>query len=293
MSWRPTTYAWLSIGTALVTMAIKSVAYWLTGSVGLLSDAIESCVNLLAALVAFFALRIAAVPPDAGHEFGHDKAEYFSGGFEGALIVVAALAILATAVSRLVNPQPLEPLGPGMIAAIIAAAVNFVVARILQRGARRHHSIALEADGHHLMTDVWTTVGVVVGLVLVHFTGWLALDSLLAMGVAGSILYTGSRLVQRSGAGLLDAAIPPDEHRVVESILLATTAEAGGSFGALRTRRAGARRFVEATVHVPGEWSVDRAHALCDAIESALAAGLPNTTAVLHVEPRRAHSTNG
>jgi cation diffusion facilitator family transporter len=266
-------------------MAVKAGAYVLTGSVGLLSDALESSVNLVAAVVALLAVRWAAAPPDEAHPFGHEKAEYFASGLEGAMILVAALAIVVAAVGRLIVPRPLQALDVGVALSIGAAIVNLVVARVLVRAGRQHRSIALLADGEHLMTDVWTSAGVVVGIGAVAVTGWTILDPLLALAVALNIVRVGTRLLHRSGMGLLDTAIPADERRIIEDILDRHTAEPGLRWHALRTREAGARRFVSVHVLVPGAWTVQRGHDLCERIECALAATAPKTTVITHLEP--------
>lgn len=282
---RVTLYAWLSIGAALVTIGLKTAAYLATNSVGLLSDALESGVNLVAAVVTLLALRIALRPPDREHEFGHDKAEYFASGVEGAMIFVAALVIVVSAVWRLWVPADLESLGLGMVVSAVASVVNLVVARVLLRAARRHHSIALEADGDHLMTDVWTSAGVIAAVAIVAVTGWSILDPLIAIAVALNILRIGARLLHRSGMGLLDTTIAADERRVVVEILDRHAAREGTKWRALRTRQAGARRFVDVHVLVPGSWSVQRGHELCDRIEAELEATRIKTNTFTHLEP--------
>lgn len=281
----PTRFAWLSIAAALVTVALKATAYLLTGSVGLLSDALESLVNLAAATLLLLVLRFASTPEDEGHPFGHGKAEYFSSGVEGALIVVAALAIFATAIPRLLEPAPLTSIGLGLGAGVLASVVNLLVALRLRAAARTHRSIALEADAHHLMTDVWTSAGVIAGVGLVALTGWNALDPLLAMGVAIHILVVGGRLIHRSLRGLLDAALPEAERAELVAVLDRHARESGGAWHALRTRQAGARRFVSVHVLVPGEWTVQRGHDLCEAIEHELAAIRSPTSVFTHLEP--------
>jgi cation diffusion facilitator family transporter len=279
-----TRYAWLSIAAAASTIALKAVAYLVTGSVGLLSDALESVVNLVAAAVALWALKVAAAPPDADHPHGHDKAEYFSSGLEGALIFAAAAAIVATAVPRLLAPRPLDSVGVGLAVSAAASVVNLVVARILIGAGRRHHSIALEADGRHLMTDVWTSVGVIAGVGLVQVTGILLLDPLIAIGVALHILWVGYGLVRRSVHGLMDPSLPDEERRAVEGALDAFRDE-GATWHALRTRQSGRRRFVVAHVLVPGAWPLRRAHDLSERIEARVRATLADVDVVLHLEP--------
>jgi cation diffusion facilitator family transporter len=277
-------FAWLSIAASIVIIVLKSVAYWLTGSVGLLSDALESLVNLLAACVALIALTIAGRPADEDHQYGHEKAEYFSGAFEGGMILVAALAIGATAIERLIHAQPLEKIGIGLAISAIATVVNFVVARVLFAAGRRHESIALEADAHHLMTDVWTSVGVIVGVGAVELTGLQWLDPLVALAVAANIVRTGYRLMQRSFLGLMDTALSPEEQRAVHDILARYRGE-GVEYHALRTRRAGARRFVDFHVLVPGAWTVQRGHDMVERIEHDIRAQLANASVLTHLEP--------
>ena len=277
-------YAWLSIAAAVTTIALKAVAYLVTGSVGLLSDALESVVNLVAACVALWALRVAAAPPDAEHPHGHDKAEYFSSGVEGALIFAAAAAIIATAVPRLIAPRPLEELGLGLAVSAAASIVNLVVARLLIRAGTTHRSIAVEADGRHLMTDVVTSAGVILGVGLVHVTGILVLDPLVAIGVALHILWVGFGLVRRSVHGLMDPSLPLDEQRAVEAVLDRFRTE-GATWHGLRTRQSGSRRFVAVHVLVPGAWSLHRAHDLAERIEAQIREVLPEADVVTHLEP--------
>lgn len=211
-------YILLSLAAAIITIALKFGAYWLTGSVGLLSDALESCVNLIAALFAFWALSFATKPPDEEHAFGHTKAEYFSSGLESALIVVAAISISITAWERLFNPQPIEQIGWGLALALVATAINGVVAQVLLRAGQRLHSIALKADAHHLLTDVWTSAGVVIGIFLVKLTGWLVLDPLIALMVAANIIWAGFKLLRETGSALLDSSIPIEDRKIVTDI---------------------------------------------------------------------------
>lgn len=278
-------YAWLSIAAALVTIALKFGAFLLTGSVGLLSDALESLVNLAAALMALAMLTVAERPPDADHAYGHTKAEYFSSAFEGALILVAAYTIGATAIARLMNPVPLENIGLGLLISAAASAINFGVARILFQAGKRYGSITLEADAKHLMTDVWTTVGVLVGVAAVGLTGWLPLDSLIALAVAANIVWSGVQLMRRSALGLLDTAIPKEERAQVTAIL-DQYAPQGVTYHSLRTRQAAQRRFISLHLLVPGKWTVQRAHNLSEQIERAIRGTLPGPTTVLtHLEP--------
>ncbi|OUL36063.1 cation diffusion facilitator family transporter [Nostoc sp. 106C] len=277
-------YAFLSIAAAIATIVLKFGAYLLTGSVGLLSDAIESCVNLIAALVALWALTYAAKPADAEHAFGHSKAEYFSSGAEGMLIVVAAIIIAIEAWGRLLHPEPLAQLGLGLAISLLATAVNGIVASILLRAGRRLRSITLRADAHHLFTDVWTSAGVVVGILLVKVTGALVIDPIIALVVAANIVWTGFRLLRETGSGLLDTALPKEEIDVISTILNGYQSQ-GLQFHALRTRIAGTRRFVSFHVLVPGAWTVQQGHDLCEEIELAIINALPSTSVTTHLEP--------
>lgn len=280
-----TRYAWLSVATAVITISLKAAAYWLTGSVGLLSDALESGVNLVAALLALIALTIAAQPPDEEHTYGHAKAEYFSSGVEGVLILIAALTIGATAVPRLFNPQPIEQVGLGLIISIVAALLNLATASILLRAGRQYDSITLTADAQHLLSDVWTSVGVVLGVGAVALTGWQILDPLIALLVAGQILYYGVRLVRKSADGLMDAALPPDELAQVEAILQRYCQQEPIAYHALRTRRSAAQRFISVHIQVPGEWTVQHGHALLEEIERDLRQALHPVYLLTHLEP--------
>ncbi|MFC4252046.1 cation diffusion facilitator family transporter [Sinimarinibacterium flocculans] len=278
----------LSVAAALVTMALKAGAWWLTGSVGLLSDALESTVNLGAALVGFSMLRLALQPADDEHAHGHGKAEYFAGGFEGALIFVAALAIAWAAWPRLLDPQPIAQPGVGLAIVAVAALVNGGVAVVLRRAGRRHRSLTLEADAQHLLTDVWTSAGVIVGVALVAVSGWLWLDPLIALAVAAHILWTGWRLLRESAAGLMDASLPPEELARLEAILDSFRSEGIGEkidFHAVRTRRSGARHFVSFHVLVPGRWTVQRGHDFVERIEARIAAELAPVSVLTHLEP--------
>ncbi|MBT3337283.1 MAG: cation transporter [Anaerolineae bacterium] len=280
-----TRYAWLSIAAALITITLKAGAYLLTGSVGLLSDAIESVVNLLAAVMALSMLTIAARPPDESHTYGHGKAEYFSSNVEGVLILVAAAGIAVTAIERLFNPREIEQLGVGLVISAIASLVNFSVARILLKAGKEHGSITLEADAHHLMTDVWTSVGVIFGVGAVVLTGWTILDPLIALAVAANIVYTGVQLIRRSIAGLMDASLSEEEMQAVEDVLEKYRNEKGIDFHALRTRQAGARHFISVHVLVPGKWTVHDAHHIAEDIEEEIRAGVQNSVAFTHLEP--------
>lgn len=277
-------FAWLSIGAAIVTIALKAAAYLLTGSVGLLSDALESLVNLAAAMMALAMLTLAARPPDEEHAYGHSKAEYFASGAEGALVVLAAVSIGWAAWPRLLDPQPIQQAGLGLGISVGASLINLVVARILLHAGRRYHSITLEADAHHLMTDVWTSAGVVLGVGAVMFTGWERLDPLIALLVAANIIWTGVQLVRRSALGLLDTALPESERVAVRQILERYQQE-GAQFHALRTRQAAARRFVSVHILVPGAWTVDHGHRLLEQIEREIRQAVPNVTVFTHLEP--------
>lgn len=277
-------YAWLSIAAATVTIGLKSGAYFLTGSVGLLSDALESGVNLVAAGFALFAIKLAEAPADEEHAYGHDKAEYFSSGLEGLLIFAASIAILVSAVLRLIEPRELEAVGLGLGVSVVASVVNFVVARVLLRAGKQHRSITLTADSHHLMTDVWTSVAVLVGVGLVKWTGWLWMDPVIAIAMALNIARTGGSLVYESGMGLLDSAVPKEERERMETVLDGYRSE-GAVWHALRTRQAGSRRFVTVHILVPGRWSVRRGHDLLERIEHDLRRLGPKTIVMTHLEP--------
>ena len=278
-----TRYAWLSITAALFTIGLKTAAYLLTGSVGLLSDALESVVNLIGAAMALAMLTIAAAPPDDEHSYGHSKAEYFSSGVEGALIVIAAISIAVVAGKRLLNPQPIEQVGWGLAVSLIASAVNFGVARVLLKAGAQHNSIALEADGRHLMTDVITSAGVLLGVAAVAVTGWQRLDPLLALLVAANILWEGWKLLKRTVSGLMDTALPKAEQDKIRAVLSRYQAE-GIQFHALRTRQAGARRFTSMHVLVPGNWTVHRGHQLLERIEGDIRKSLPGVSVFTHLE---------
>jgi cation diffusion facilitator family transporter len=277
-------YAVISILAALATIGLKGGAYLITGSVGLLSDALESLVNLAAAIVALIALSAAARPEDEDHRYGHSKAEYFSSGFEGALIMLAAASIFYTSVQRLVSPQPIERIGLGAGISIVASVINLLVARVLFRAGRQHQSITLEADAQHLMSDVWTSAGVILGVSAAAMTGWQRLDPVIAIVVAISIVRTGVGILRRSLLGLLDTAIPDDLQREITRIM-ARHARHGVRFHALRTRQAGAWRFIDFHVLVPGDWSVQRGHDLLEEIEEEVRGAIPNSSVFTHLEP--------
>ncbi len=278
-------YAWLSIAAAIATIALKTLAWWLTGSVGMLSDALESAVNLAAAIMALAMLAIAERPADEEHPFGHSKAEYFASAFEGVLILVAAAAIAAAAIDRFFHPQPIERFGAGLAVSVAASAINFAVARTLLAAGRLHGSITLEADARHLMTDVWTSAGVLVALGAVTVSGWNRLDPAIALVVAANIVWTGLDLLRRSGAGLMDVGLPQEGQRALAAVLRSYHAQ-GIAFHALRTRLAGRRAFVSMHVLVPGAWSVAKAHEICERIEADVRAALPRSNVMTHIEPR-------
>lgn len=294
-------YGWLSISAALITIALKSYAYWLTGSVGLLSDALESLINLVAAIIVLITLSIAARPPDDNHAYGHEKIEYFSSGAEGIMILLAALSIAATAWERLWHPQGLQQLDLGIGISILASLINLIVARILIGVGRRRHSITLEADGKHLMTDVWTTVGILIGIALIALanrfeatlalaqqwgmSGWEILDPIIAILVALHIVFAGLQLIRRTVAGLMDAALPEEEQARIIAVLEAHVGAEPIGYHALRTRYAGARRFMSVHVLVPGEWTVQRGHDLVEAIELQIMGLFDGIDIDTHLEP--------
>jgi cation diffusion facilitator family transporter len=279
-----TRYAWLSIAAAVTTMALKGAAYWLTGSVGLLSDAVESIVNLIGAGIALAMLTIAARPADDDHAYGHSKAEYFASGAEGILILIAAISIGVAAVNRLIYPRELEQAGAGLAVSTFASLINFVVARILLRAGKEHNSITLEADARHLMTDVWTSVAVIGAIMAVALTKWQILDPLIALAVAVNIVWSGYHLIKRSTSGLMDSALPPEELAEVMRIL-EKYAQQGLQHHALRTRQAASRRFVSVHVLVPGVWTVEAGHVLLEQLEADIRAALPEVTITTHLEP--------
>jgi cation diffusion facilitator family transporter len=279
-----TRFAWISIAAALVTMGLKTAAYLETGSVGLLSDAIESLVNLFGGLMALAMLTVAARPPDEDHAYGHGKAEYFSSGVEGTLISIAAVSIGVTAVLRLLAPRPLEAIGLGLAISVVASLVNLGVALLLLRAARQHDSITLEANAYHLLTDVWTSVGVVVGVGAVALTHWEWLDPIVALVVAANIIWTGVGIVRRSVAGLMDKAIAPEDVAAVQKVLDVFRRD-GVQFHALITRQAGAQKFVSVHVLVPGDWTVRRGHQLLEQIEADIRHAVPGALMFTHLEP--------
>ncbi len=275
---------WLSIAAALTTITMKTVAWRLTGSVGLFSDAVESLVNLLAAIVGLIMIRWATRPPDAEHVFGHEKAEYFAAGAEGMFILGAAISIMYVAVERLLHPSGLESVGPGLAVSVGASLVNLGVATALVRSGRRHRSITVEADGRHLMTDVITSGGVVIGVLAVAISGWHPLDPIVAIAVALNIVITGVRLIRRSGAGLMDRALPAEELALIETAL-APYRRDGIEFRALMTRRSGRRSFISLAVLAPPDWTIYRGHELLEKIEHSVVAVLPGAIVITHLEP--------
>lgn len=280
-----TRYAWLSIATAVVTIALKAGAWYITGSVGLLSDAAESVVNLVAAFFALIALRVAARPADKSHHFGHSKAEYFSAGAEGVMIFLAAVFIIVAAIQRLITPAPIENVGIGLAISVVASILNGVVAMLLLRAGRRHRSKTLVADGKHLLTDVWTTVGVLVGVGLVALTGWHRLDPIVALLVGLNIIVTGWKLVSESAEGLMDVSWPKEDNAELARLMGRFT---GGEIDvhALRTRESGHQRYCDFHLLVPGAWSVNEAHDLCEEIETAVKETFDGVVVTGHIEPR-------
>lgn len=279
-----TRFGWLSIAAALATMGLKLGAWMLTGSVGLLSDALESTVNLAAAILMLVALRVAAQPPDDNHQYGHEKAELFSAAAEGLMIVLAASLVMWTSVDRLLHPMALERLGVGAAVSGVATAINLGVALMLLRAARQHGSRALAADGRHLLTDVTTSVGVLVGLGLVAVTGWRPLDPLLGLAVGVNIVIAGARVLWSSIEGLMDPPLPAEELADIELVLEGYRAE-GVTFHATRSRVSGSRRFFSMHVLVPGAWTVSRGHQLLERIEGDLRVRVPNLHVFTHLEP--------
>ncbi|MBU1395735.1 MAG: cation diffusion facilitator family transporter [Gammaproteobacteria bacterium] len=277
-------YAWLSIAAAVATILLKGWAWWITGSVGLLSDALESFVNLAGAMMALAMLTLAARPADGNHAHGHGKAEYFSSAFEGLLIVFAAAAISYTAIERLINPQPLEAVGIGLAVSVVASVINLATSRVLMAVGKQHKSITLEADAHHLLTDVWTSAGVILGVGLVWLTGWLWLDPAIALLVAVNIVWTGWQLLHRSATGLMDVSVPEEDLRAIESVL-DTYRQQGLEFHALRTRQAGTRAFISLHVLVPGAWTVQQGHDWSERIEADIRRAVSYAHITTHLEP--------
>jgi len=279
-----THFAWLSITAAVFTIVLKLLAYYITGSVGLLSDAMESFINLAGALMALWMLTIALRPADEDHAFGHSKAEYFSSGVEGILILIAAIFIGIASVERFINPRPIEQVGAGLLVSVLASIINLVVALILFRAAKTHHSITLESDAKHLMTDVWTSAGVIVGVGLVAVTGYNRLDPIVAFAVACNIVWSGISIIRKSVAGLMDEALPASDQLKIQKVLDEFRCEKV-EFHAILSRQAGARRFVSLHVLVPGSWTVMEGHDLLEKIESGLRSVLPGIVVITHLEP--------
>ena len=278
-----TRFAWLSIAAAIVTIGLKTAAYLITGSVGLLSDAVESLVNLIGGIMALAMLTVAAKPADEDHAYGHSKAEYFSSGVEGSLILLAAVSIGFAAIPRLLAPQPLQGLGMGLLVSVAASLVNLGVALLILRAGRKHNSITLEANAHHLLTDVWTSVGVLAGVGLVALTKWNWLDPVVALLVAVNIIWTGVGIVRRSIGGLMDVSLSPEDVATVRKVL-ADHEKTGIQFHALLSRQAGARKFISMHVLVPGDWTVQQGHQLLDKIETGIRAALPDSIVFTHLE---------
>jgi cation diffusion facilitator family transporter len=279
-----TRFAWLSIAAAVLTISLKTIAYFMTNSVGLLSDAMESCINLAGALMALSMLIIAARPADEDHNYGHSKAEYFSSGVEGLLILIAALFIAFASIQRMINPKPIEQVGIGLIVSLVASIINLVVARILLKAGKEHNSITLEADAKHLMTDVWTSAGVIVGVGAVALTGVERLDPVVALIVAANIIWSGYTLVKRSVTGLMDKALTSKEQESIQNVLEPYRKD-GVDFHAILTRQAGAKQFVSFHVLVPGTWTVQKGHQLLETIEKDIKRVFPNIIITTHLEP--------
>jgi len=280
-----TKFAWLSIAAAVATIALKTSAYFLTSSVGLLSDAIESLVNLAGAIMALIMLTIAARPADEEHVYGHSKAEYFASVTEGILILGAAIGIIFTAVQRLIDPRPLEQVGIGLAVSVAASVINFFVSRSLLNAGRKRNSISLEADAHHLMTDVWTSIGVIGGVAVAGFTGWSILDPIVAIIVALNIVWTGYQLISRSVAGFMDTTLPESDHQAIETVMTKYRKK-GVNFHALRTRQAAARRFVSVHILFPGDWTIHDAHHIAENFENDVRTALGGVITVFtHLEP--------
>ncbi len=279
-----TRFAWISVGAAVVTIGMKTAAYFLTGSVGLLSDALESIVNLVGALMALVMLTIAARPADKSHSYGHSKAEYFSSGIEGSLILVAAISIIYTAIERLINPQPLEKISIGLIVSLAATLINLTVSLVLQRAGKRYNSISLASNGKHLMTDVWTSGGVLVGVGAVALSRWQTLDPIVAILVAVNIIWTGIGIVRRSVAGLMDSSLSTEDMAVIEKAIQESLVP-GVEIHALRTRQSAASKFISMHVLVPGDWTVTHGHEVVTVIEGNISSSLPGSVILTHLEP--------
>lgn len=278
-------FMWLSIAAAVLTIVLKATAAWVTGSVGFLSDAIESGINLIAAAVGLWALKLSAKPADANHHFGHARAEYFSAQVEGSLILLASVAIMVTAVDRLIHPVPVEQLGIGLAFSVVATAINGAVGVVLIRAGKKYRSTTLDADGHHLLTDVWTTVGVIVGMALVWLTGWQPLDPIVALIVGANIMFTGYKLLKGAIQGLLAESLPKEENQIVHAYLDEYGAANDVEFTSVRTTAAGRERMVNLVMQVPGDWTVARAHDHADEVEVGVAEALGGAETIVHVEP--------
>ena len=288
-AWTPRTLMWASVVVAIMTITLKTLAWWITDSVGLLSDAMESLVNLASAIFGLVMVTVAARPPDEEHPYGHHKAEYFSSGFEGILIIVAALGIIWAASHRIFDPQPIEQVGLGLALSVGSSALNGLLAWVMFDAAKRHRSIALEADAKHLVTDVWTSVGVVIGIAMVSFTGWLWLDAVVAIGVALNILKEGVHLIWRSSQGLMDEAVEPEVIATIQETLAVFAHQRGDvaiiRFDHVTTRKAGQRRFVDLHMHMPASWTLGRAAALRTSVEQALMSAVPGLRASIQLLP--------
>ena len=278
-------FMWLSIAAAVLTIVLKVTAAWVTGSVGFLSDAIESGINLIAAAVGLWALKLSAKPADANHHFGHARAEYFSAQVEGSLILLASVAIIYTAVDRLINPVPVEQLGIGLAFSVAAMVLNGAVGVLLIRAGKKYRSTTLDADGHHVLTDVWTTVGVIVGMALVWLSGWQPLDPIVALIVGANIMFTGYKLLKGAIQGLLAESLPKEENQIVYAYLDEYAAANGVEFTSVRTTAAGRERMVNLVMQVPGDWTVARAHDRADEVEIGVAESLGGAETIVHVEP--------
>ena len=278
-------FMWLSIAAAALTIALKATAALVTGSVGFLSDAIESGINLVAAAVGLWALKLSAKPADANHHFGHARAEYFSAQVEGSLILLASVAIIYTAIDRLINPVPVEQLGIGLVFSVVTTALNGAVGVVLIRAGKKYRSTTLDADGHHLLTDVWTTVGVIVGMALVWLTGWQPLDPIVALVVGANIMFTGYKLLKGAIQGLLSESLPKEENQIVYAYLDDYAAANSVKFTSVRTTAAGRERMVNLVMQVPGDWSVAHAHDHADEVEAGVAEALGGAETIVHVEP--------
>ncbi len=278
-------YAWLSIFAAIFTIVLKAIVYFYTNSVSFLSDALESFINLAAAILALWMIKIAERPPDEDHEFGHDKAGYFSSGIEGTLIFLAAIGIIYTAIQRIFIPQPITNIGIGLAISAIAALVNLFVGQLLIKAGKENDSIVLEADGHHLMTDVWTSVGIFIAIGIVWFTDWIILDPIVALIVAIGIGWTGYKLIRRSILGLMDTVIDEESANVTTEILDEYNQKLGVEYHAFRTRKSGARKFIYFHLLVPDDWTVKKGHDLSEEIELKILEKVSNSAVFIHLEP--------